>query len=97
MAIDTAAKRNSAIATRRLPWMRRFAPPTDGTIDQGDRQQVAFVYRGILSGLLDIVTGPFRYIAIGAHQPGAKAHGTHQPGAKEHGTHQPGGKVTGTL
>jgi hypothetical protein len=36
---------------------------------------------------LDITPGPFRYIAIGAHQPGAMATGTHQPG----------GKVTGTL
>ena len=25
-----------------------------------------------------IVDGPFRYIALGTHQPGAKAHGTHQ-------------------
>lgn len=50
MAIDTVAKRRSALATRRLPWFRRFhAPVADGTIDQGDRQQLAFVYRGILS------------------------------------------------
>jgi hypothetical protein len=46
---------------------------------------------------VNLIEGPFRYIALGTHQPGAKAHGTHQPGAKEHGTHQPGGKVTGTL
>ena len=49
MAIDTAAKRNSAIATRRLPWFRRFAPIPSGTVDAGDRQQLAFVYRGIES------------------------------------------------
>lgn len=50
MAIDTAAKRLSAIAVRRLPWFRRFAVPLpDGEIDQGDRQQLALVYRGILA------------------------------------------------
>lgn len=50
MAVDTRNKRASAIACRRLPWMRRFLPLADGTIDQGDRQHVAFVYRGILAG-----------------------------------------------
>jgi hypothetical protein len=49
VAIDTPAKRNSAIATRRLPWMRRFLPIPASGVDQGDRQQVAFVYRGILA------------------------------------------------
>lgn len=47
MSVDTAAKRCSAIATRRLPWLRRFAPIPDGSVDAADRQQVAFVYRGI--------------------------------------------------
>lgn len=49
MAIDTAAKRRSAVATRRLPWFRRFQPAPDGTISQGDRQSLAFVYSGILA------------------------------------------------
>lgn len=49
MAIDTAAKRRSAIATRRLPWFRRFQPGPDGSMTQGDRQQLAFVYSGILA------------------------------------------------
>lgn len=48
--IDTVAKRNSAIATRRLPWFRRFAPIPSGSVDQGDRQQLGFVYRGIDAG-----------------------------------------------
>lgn len=47
MAIDTAAKRRSAVATRRLPWFRRFYPAPDGTVDQADRQSLAFVYGGI--------------------------------------------------
>jgi hypothetical protein len=29
----------------------------------------------------NIVPGPFRYTALGTHQPGASATGTHQPGA----------------
>lgn len=47
MAIDTAARRRSAICTRRLPWFRRFLPAPDSTMDQADRQQLAFVYIGI--------------------------------------------------
>lgn len=50
MAIDTATKRRSAVATRRLPWFRRFLPAPDGTISAGDRQQLAFVYQGISAG-----------------------------------------------
>lgn len=50
MAIDTAAKRRSAIATRRLPWMRRFQAAPDGSMDLADRQQLALAYRGILVG-----------------------------------------------
>lgn len=49
MAIDTEAKRKGAIAARRLPWFRRFTPVPDGSMTQDDRQQVAFVYRGILT------------------------------------------------
>lgn len=62
MPIDTAAKRNSAIATRRLPWFRRFPPMPDGTVGQGDRQQDAFVYAGILatSVPVDCWTAPER-------------------------------------
>ena len=49
--IDTAEKRRSAIATRRLPWFRRFAiPAPDSTISQADRQTVAFCYGGVLAG-----------------------------------------------
>lgn len=55
--IDTPAKRCSAIATRRLPWFRRFMPLPDATMDQGDRQQLAFVYRGILAGELEVAHG----------------------------------------
>lgn len=46
MAIDTAAKRHSAINWG-LPW--RTMPLPDGTIDQGDRQHVALMYSGILA------------------------------------------------
>lgn len=48
--IDSALKRRSAVATRRLPWIvRRFPPAPDGTINQGDRQQLGGVYAGIAS------------------------------------------------
>lgn len=58
MAIDTQAKRCSAIASRRLPWFRRFAPIPDGSMTQGDRQQLSFVYRGILADAPVVVAGP---------------------------------------
>jgi len=46
MAIDTRQKRRS-IVNMRCPW-RRTLPAGDGTIDQGDRQQVLGYYSGIL-------------------------------------------------
>ena len=48
MAVDTAAKRGSAINPG-SPW-RSHLPFPDGTIGQGDRQAVAFWYSGILAG-----------------------------------------------
>jgi hypothetical protein len=47
MALDTADKRASAINIG-LPFGRVFATP-DGAFDQGDRQQMAMSYRGILA------------------------------------------------
>jgi hypothetical protein len=49
--IDTPQKRLSALARRRLPWLRRFTLPIpDGTIDQGDRQHILGLYSGIAAG-----------------------------------------------
>jgi hypothetical protein len=48
MAIDTAAKRASAINPG-SPW-RAHVPFPDGAIGQGDRQATAFWYSGILAG-----------------------------------------------
>jgi hypothetical protein len=48
MAIDTAAKRSSAVHVG-AAW-RGQVPFPDGTIDQGDRQAVALLYSGILAG-----------------------------------------------
>ena len=59
MAIDTAAKRSSAINVG-SPWRSRLPFP-DGTIDQGDRQAVAFVYSGILA--VEFVPPPTNIIA----------------------------------
>lgn len=44
MAVDTAAKRASALAMT--------LPIPDGTIDQGDRQHVLWTYGGVLAALL---------------------------------------------
>lgn len=48
MAIDTRDKRASAISSA-LPW-RGLWPLPDGALDQGDRQHVASMYRGIAAG-----------------------------------------------
>lgn len=47
MAVDTAAKRSSAINPA-CPWRGRLPLP-DATIAQGDRQAVALLYSGILA------------------------------------------------
>ena len=48
MPADTPTKRYSA-ANVGCPW-RSVLPLPDGTIDQGDRQVVGFMYSGILAG-----------------------------------------------
>ena len=48
MAIDSAAKRSSVLGVL-LPCSPRYIAP-DSSIDQGDRQDVSWVYRGILAG-----------------------------------------------
>lgn len=45
--MDTANKRASAVNVR-CPW-RGILPFPDSSIDQGDRQTVAFMYAGILA------------------------------------------------
>lgn len=49
MALDTAAKRSSAINVG-LPWRARLPFP-DGAVAQDDRQAVAFMYSGIAAGI----------------------------------------------
>lgn len=65
MALDTAAKRSSAINVG-SPWRSRLPLP-DGTIGQNDRQAVAFMYGGILAG--GAVVAP-----AAPAQPGGSAH-----------------------
>jgi hypothetical protein len=55
MAIDTANKRYSACWVG-LPW-RGILPFPDGTIDQADRQHIAFLYSGILASGVTPSTG----------------------------------------
>lgn len=50
--MDTAVKRQSAIGVS-LPW--RGPPLPSGSVDQGDRQQLGYVYRGILAEEADIL------------------------------------------
>lgn len=69
MAVDTAAKRRSAVGARRLPWFRRFLPAPDGTVSQGDRQSIALVYSGILAGT---PVSPSRIVVM-AFSPQSKA------------------------
>lgn len=52
MALDSRDKRASAIAVG-LSW-RTVYPVADGSINEGDRQQSAGWYRGILAAELDI-------------------------------------------
>lgn len=47
MALDTALKRLSAVCVG-SPW-RGVLPYPDGTLAQGDRQTVAYLYSGILA------------------------------------------------
>lgn len=52
MAIDTRDKR--ACSVHRMPWDSSYALPNND-IDQGDRQQLVKIYRGILAGAAVIV------------------------------------------
>ena len=47
MALDTLAKRASAIGTY-VPFLWNYPIP-DGAVEQGDRQEIAYLYSGILS------------------------------------------------
>lgn len=70
MAIDTLAKRSSALNVG-MPWHVTL-PPADGSIGQGDRQHVAHQYSGILAGAApSILNGPWRVAAIETHTSGA--------------------------
>lgn len=82
MAIDTESKRRSAAGAKRLPWFRRFQPLPDGTIGQGDRQSLAFVYSGITAAAAQAYPG-LDYIASG------RLHYTTDHDARLHYTAEP--------
>lgn len=54
MALDTAAKRLSAVAIG-SPW-RPVVPVPDGTLDQGDRQTFARLARAVLATAANPIT-----------------------------------------
>lgn len=51
MAVDTRDKRGSCIGLA-SPWRSVLPNPDAAAEDQGDRQQLAYSYRGILAGVL---------------------------------------------
>lgn len=88
MAIDTAAKRASAMAIG-MGSMGIDLPIPDGTIDQADRQTLLGLYGGILASNAAIViyivaamddNGPVAVAGMG-NAPGASAAQGHAPGA----------------
>lgn len=65
MAIDTRSKRASALSALR-PFILAPVLP-DGTLDQGDRQHIAWCYSGILAagaGVVRTITLPTREFAL---------------------------------
>jgi len=86
MAIDTAAKRSSAL-DHEEPWQFGIPFP-DGAVSQADRQHLAHTYSGILVSAVVVVThGARRGLETqnrGAHDAlpritgGAGARGTHK-------------------
>jgi len=59
--LDTTSKRRSSVAI--LIGFSLLAPPLpDGTIDQGDRQHIAFSYSGILAGSPAVFAGTSGYV-----------------------------------
>lgn len=69
MAIDTADKRSSAIETS-IPWRGRLPLP-DGSVNLGDRQQVALLYRGIVAsggggGAAELVHARYFFADVGS-------------------------------
>lgn len=59
MALDTQDKRSSAMHLG-SPW-RGMLPIPDGTLGQGDRQHIMFLYQGILAEAEEVVVAHFPY------------------------------------
>ena len=55
MAVDTPNKRASCLSLT-VQNLGRVWPVPDGAFDQGDRQQIGFIYRGILAVSPIVVT-----------------------------------------
>lgn len=88
MSLDTAQKRASAIGEFSFC---EVLPIPDSTIDQADRQTVAWVYGGILAGEADIgIPGPYFVVAAQALVPGSIAADCFIIGAHAAQSHIPG-------
>ena len=81
MALDTAAKRASALGYEFAPSL--FIIP-DGTIDQGDRQTIVDLYSGILAIL------PQKWVT---QAPDATSYSTQAPDTTSYTTQTPDGTL----
>lgn len=86
MALDTKDKRGSSIGVAR-PWSL-ILPTPDGAVNQGDRQQTAWSYRGISA--IQGVLGPVYCFVGETYVPGAYFAETAIPGVYAGETHVPG-------
>lgn len=87
MAIDTAAKRNSAMLDPgNMPW------PPDGTIGVADRLVMLEFYSGVSAA--GIISGPFCIAATGVFSAGTSAYDVHAAGASATDSHSAGAAAT---
>lgn len=63
MAVDTRDKRASALKVA-MPWRSMLPLPDGAALNQGDRQHVAFLYRGIAASAVTVAT----LVVLGAEE-----------------------------
>lgn len=91
MAVDSRDKRASVIG---LGLAALLVLPEPGTIDQPDRQHVAYSYRGIEAGEA-VVVAPETIDITGTHAPTVSVTGTYSPTISLSGAYTPTIEVTG--
>ena len=77
MAIDTAAKRSSALDFEEV-W-QPASPLPDGAVEQGDRQHMVWSYSGIAAtGAVVVTTSRPQWVAGGVHLGGFQTGEVHR-------------------